>query len=66
MSYPKPRRLKTPDHRFGEGKVHILVYSRENKVWYTLCQSGTYGKPQGREVDPTTEPTCKKCLGDRP
>ena len=62
MSRPKEKRLKTADHRWGPGKVHRLVYNRENRIWYTVCKSSTLGKPYGDEtIDPDTPVTCKRC-----
>ena len=60
MSYPKEKRLKAGKSRWGEGKVHRLLYSRVNKMWYPACRApGAY--IHGIEVDPATPPTCKKC-----
>lgn len=54
------KKLQTYPNRWSQGKIHRLVYSRENKLWYPACgQPGeTY---HGFEVDAKTEATCKKC-----
>lgn len=61
MVYPKERRFKTGDNRYGKGAVHRYVYSRESKVWYVGCRS-PFKDPFGTEVEATTPITCKKCL----
>lgn len=59
MTSRKPKNLKTPSSRWGEGKVHRLVKTRGGK--YVDCYGPHHTNDYyGEEVD---EPiTCKRCL----
>lgn len=62
MSHPKERRLKTYPNRYGEGKVHRMLYSSLNRIWYVSCRGLGGLLFHGEEVDSSTPVTCKKCL----
>lgn len=67
MARAKERRLRTYPHRWGEGKVHRLLWSAENRVWYPACSTphaaggfGGYGF-HGERIEDDAEVTCKVC-----
>lgn len=50
-----------------EPKVHLLVYSKENRVYYRLCRSKeTFFESHGIDVPDNTPVTCSKCLKLQP
>lgn len=56
------QRLKAVDHAYGHGKVHLMVWRRDWKLWVAACLFQRAHPPFGTIVDDTTEVTCKRCI----
>ncbi len=53
-------KAKNRDSRWGVGKVHWMVYDRENKLWRKQCRPGDFGY-NTTPVAYDTPVTCKRC-----
>lgn len=58
------KKLQVHPNAYGPGKIHRLVYSKENRMWYPSCRRPGV-EYHGLEVDAKTEVTCKKCGSGR-
>jgi hypothetical protein len=62
----RTKRWTTGRNRWGEGRVHLLVYDKLNKWWKVYCRDGGDMLPyHGVEVPDDTPVTCKRCLASK-
>jgi hypothetical protein len=56
-------KFRTFGGRWGSGKVHKYVYSKESRDWYIKCKGNVSGfnAYHGEQVDADEPVTCKKC-----
>jgi len=56
----KPKHIKSPPHRWGDGKVHLLI--KASGGFYKACEGITKTTPYHRGEETTDPITCKRCL----